>query len=43
MDITSVSVSVIREEKEGEGEEGEVSANTQQILSFKIEINAYYQ
>ena len=43
MDITSISVNVIQEEKEGEGEEDKVSANTQQILSFKIEITAYYQ
>ena len=43
MDSTSISVNVIQEEKEGEGEEDKVSANTQQILSFKIEITAYYQ
>lgn len=43
MDITSISVSVIQEKKEGENAEEEISANTQQILSFSIEISAYYQ
>lgn len=43
MDIASISVSVIQEKKEGENEEEEVSANAQQILSFRVEISAYYQ
>ena len=42
MDIISISVNVIQEEKEDE-EETEVSANTPQILSYKVDINAYYQ